>query len=178
MKFLQNLTAAAADQGLPLQWRTPTGFPWINRYYKQETKQVRLFLHRLGLFRVLLTTGEEGAEPKINRRKAKNGVAPNCVHACDAAHLMRTVNAAVAEGITSIATVHDSFGCLPSRAARFRKIILEQFVRMYEGHDVLAEVLTQARADLSGNTKRMPSALPQYGALDLKKVLDAEFAFA
>jgi DNA-directed RNA polymerase len=127
-------------------------------------------------FRVLLTTGEE--EPKIDRRKANNGVAPNFVHACDAAHLMRTVNAAVAEGITSIATVHDSFGCLPSRAARFRKIILEEFVRMYEEHDVLAEVLTQARADLSRNTKRMPSAPPQYGALDLKKVLDAEFAFA
>jgi DNA-directed RNA polymerase len=108
-------------------------------------------------FRVLLTTGE-GHHPEIDRRKAKNGVAPNFVHACDAGHLMRTVNAAVAEGITSIATVHDSFGCLPSRAARFRKIILEQFVRMYEEHDVLAEVLTQARADLSGNTKRMPTA--------------------
>ena len=102
----------------------------------------------------------------------------NCVHACDAAHLMRTVNAAVAEGITSIATVHDSFGCLPSRAGRFRKIILEEFVRMYETHDVLAEVFAQARADLGRNTKRMPSAPPQYGALDLKKVLDAEFAFA
>jgi DNA-directed RNA polymerase len=177
-EFLQNLTVAAADEGLSLQWMTPAGFPWINRYYKQETKQVRLFLHRLGLFRVLLTTGEEGAEPKINRRKAKNGVAPNCVHACDAAHLMRTVNAAVAEGITSIATVHDSFGCLPSRAERFRKIIREEFVRMYEEHDVLAEVFAQARADLSRNTKRMPSAPPQYGSLDLKEVLSAEFAFA
>jgi DNA-directed RNA polymerase, mitochondrial len=147
-------------------------------YYKQEAKQVRLFLHRLGLFRVLLTTGEEEAEPKINRRKAKNGVAPNCVHACDAAHLMRTVNAAVAEGITSIATVHDSFSCLPSRAGRFRKIILEEFVRMYETHDVLDEVFARARADLGRNRKRMPSAPPQYGALDLKKALVAEFAFA
>jgi DNA-directed RNA polymerase len=91
---------------------------------------------------------------------------------------MRTVNAAVAEGITSIATVHDGFGCLASRAARFSNIILEQFVRMYEEHDVLAEVLNQARADFSGNTKRMPSAPPQYGSLDLKEVLSAEFAFA
>ena len=178
MKFLQDLTLAAADHGLSLQWMTPTGFPWINRYYKQETKQVRLFLHRLGLFRVLLTTGEEGAEPKINRRKARNGVAPNCVHACDAAHLVRTVNAAVADGINSITTVHDSFGCLASRAERFRKIIRVEFVRMYEEHNVLAEVFAQARADLSGNTKRMPTASPEYGSLDLKKVLSAEFAFA
>jgi len=177
MKFLQLLAAAMADEGLYLQWTTPAGFPWANRYYTQKTKQVRLYLHNLGVsFRVLLTTGEE--EPKIDRRKANNGVAPNFVHACDAAHLMRTVNAAVAEGITSIATVHDSFGCLPSRAGRFRKIIREEFVRMYEEHDVLAQVLNQARADLSGNTKRMPSAPPEYGSLDLKKVLDAEFAFA
>ena len=36
--------------------------------------------------------------------------------------------AAVAEGITSLATVHDNFGCLPSRAERFRRIIRGQFV--------------------------------------------------
>ena len=49
---------------------------------------------------------------------------------------------------------------------------------MYVEHDVLAEVFAQASADLSRNTKRMPSAPPQYGALDLKEVLSAEFAFA
>lgn len=49
---------------------------------------------------------------------------------------------------------------------------------MYEEHDVLAEVLNQARADLGENAKRLPSAPPQYGSLDLKKVLSAEFAFA
>ena len=38
------------------------------------------------------------------------------------------VNAAVADGITSIATVHDSCGCLPAHAERFRRIIREQFV--------------------------------------------------
>ena len=31
----------------------------------------------------------------------------------------------------AIATVHDSLGCLPSRAERFGSIIREQFVRMY-----------------------------------------------
>jgi len=60
---------------------------------------------------------------------------------CDAAHLLRTVN----EGTTSIATVHDSFGYLPSRAGRLRKIIREEFVWMYEEHEVLAAVLEQAR---------------------------------
>jgi hypothetical protein len=75
---------------------------------------------------------------------------PEIVHACDAAHLLRTVNAAVSEGITSIAAVHDSFGCLPPRATRFHKIIRNELVRMYEEHDVLREVRDQACADLDG----------------------------
>jgi hypothetical protein len=44
---------------------------------------------------------------------------------------------------------------------------------------VLAKVLEQARKDLiEPNTKRMPSARPSRGSLDIKDVLDAEFAFA
>jgi DNA-directed RNA polymerase, mitochondrial len=63
---------------------------------------------------------------------------------------MLTVDAAVAEGIKSIATVRDSFGCLPSHAERFRRIIREQFVRMYQEHDVLREVLDWGRGDVEG----------------------------
>jgi hypothetical protein len=73
MKFLQLLATAMADEGLHLQWTTPASFPWANRYYKQKTTQVKLYLHSLGVpFRVLLTTGE-GHHPKIDKRKAKNG---------------------------------------------------------------------------------------------------------
>ncbi len=103
-------------------------------------------------------------------------MAANFVHACDAAHLMLTVNAAVAEGITSIATVHDSFGCLPAHAERFRQIIREQFVRMYEENDVLAQVLEEARKDLKD--PKGPPALPKQGSLKIEKVMDAEYAFA
>ena len=91
---------------------------------------------------------------------------------------MLTVNAAVAAGITSIATVHDSFGCLPAPAERFRRIIREQFVKLYEEHDVLAEVLERVRKDLGENAKHLPIEPPKQGSLDIKQVLDAEFAFA
>jgi DNA-directed RNA polymerase len=131
MEFLQSISTAMSEAGLYPQWTTPAGFPWTNRYYKPKTDQIRLYLDSFGgmSFRVLLATGEE---PEIDKKKAKNGIAANFVHACDAAHLMLTVNAAVSEGITSIVTVHDCFGCLASRAERFRKIIREEFVRVYE----------------------------------------------
>ena len=154
MKFLQKLARAVADNGKPLGWVSPVGLPWSNRYHKKKIKQVRLWLQDRQHTIKLATDCSD-----IDRDDAARGASPNFVHACDAAHLLRTVNAAAAEGITSIATVHDCFGCLPSRAERFRKIIREQFVRMYEENDVLAQVLEQARKDLNEpNTKRMPSA--------------------
>jgi DNA-directed RNA polymerase, mitochondrial len=173
MAFLQSLARALAFEDKPVRWTTPAGLPWINRYHKSLIKPVRLWLHEFGVNTVSLA---DGYEQKIDRNKAANGVAPNFVHALDAAHLMLTVNAAVAEGITSIATVHDSYSCLPSQAARFRKIIREEFVRMYEKHDVLDEVYEQACDDLG--VERLPFGLPDRGPLDIKAVLDAEYAFA
>ena len=52
-------------------------------------------------------------------------------------------------------------------------------MRMYEEHDVLAEVLEWAREDLGEpNTKRLPSGPLQKGPLNINEVLKAEFAFA
>jgi hypothetical protein len=42
----------------------------------------------------------------------------------------------------------------------------------------MAEVLEQARADLGENAKGLPDEPPQYGELDIKPVLDPEYAFA
>jgi DNA-directed RNA polymerase, mitochondrial len=87
------------------------------------------------------------------------------------------INAAVAEGITSIATVHDSFGCLAAQAERFRRVIREQFVQMYAKNDVLAQVLAEARDDLK-DPKGLPDKPPERGSLDIEQVLEAEYAFA
>jgi DNA-directed RNA polymerase len=92
--------------------------------------------------------------------------------------LLLTVLAGVREGITQFALVHDSFGCLPSQAARFQGIIRETFVEMYETHDVLAEVLQRATCDLiEHDSSRLPSAI-EYGNLNIKEVLNAKYAFA
>lgn len=88
------------------------------------------------------------------------------------------VNVPVSEGITSLATVHDSFGCLPSQAKRFREIIREQFVKMYQDYDVLAEVFERARADLKDKTLLPETPSKWYGTLNIEDVLDAEYEFA
>jgi DNA-directed RNA polymerase len=114
MKHLQKLARAMAHEAKPLSWTTPVGIPWINRYHDPKIKRVTLWLQEGGVSVRTRQHLADGFENEINKDKAANGVAPNFVHALDAAHLMLVTNAACAEGITSIATVHDSFGCLPS----------------------------------------------------------------
>jgi DNA-directed RNA polymerase, mitochondrial len=172
-QFLRALANAATNADKPLRWTTPVGIPWINRYHSPIYKPIKLRLQaRATLYATKRAVGEQ---PQIDKAKAANAAAPNFVHACDAAHLMVTVNAAVADGIKSIATVHDSFGCLPSQAERFRHIILEQFVKMYQEHDVLAEVLAEAQRDVGG--QKLPPK-PEPGDLEIEEVLKAQFAFA
>jgi DNA-directed RNA polymerase len=174
MAFLQGCARALAHESKPLSWTTPTGLPWCNRYNVSDVKRIELWLSDT---RVQMMVAE-GHKAEIDKDKSANGVAPNFVHSLDAAHLLLTTNACVAEGITNIATVHDSFGCLAPQAGRFNEIIREQFVQMYEEHDVLAEVLKAAWRDLTvHNWHRLPP-VPEYGSLDLKEVLNAKFAFA
>jgi DNA-directed RNA polymerase len=125
MVFLQKAAKALAHEGKPLSWVTPTGLPWCNRYHVKTMEKVHLWLHDRGV-QLRIATGDQ---PTIDKTKSANGVAPNFVHALDAAHLSFVAAAAAREGITALATVHDSFGCLPSRARRFNQIIREEFVR-------------------------------------------------
>jgi DNA-directed RNA polymerase len=178
MAFLQSAARALAHEGKPLTWTTPAGIPWINRYHEATTERVSLWLNDNGVKTPIKMKVAVGEEKEISKEKASSGVAPNFVHACDAAHLLLTVGAAAAEGITDIATVHDSFGCLASRATRFNAIIRETFLRMYEEHDVLAELLASAQAQLTeANHHKLPG-LPERGTLDLKEILRATYAFA
>lgn len=174
MGFLQDIARALSHEGKPVRWTTPAGLPWVNAYFEPQCVRVRLWLHDASVTMKLAT----GDTREVDRNKSANGVAPNFVHACDAAHLMLTVNAAVEDGIRNIATVHDSFGCLAPMATRFNEIVREQFALMYIQHDVLAEVLEQSKCDLTEhNWHRLPEQVGR-GNLNIEEIKHAPFAFA
>jgi len=182
MEFLQDLAGALAHEGKPLEWTTPIGLPWSNRYHKSTVERVNLWMHDAGVKIRYQPRVATGYKKDIDRKRAKNGSAPNFVHACDASHLLLSVLAGVREGITSFALVHDSFGCLPSQAARFQGIIRETLVEMYEQHDVLTEVLERAKSDLNEHNDRLNELAEMRaeltGTLNIKEVLNARYAFA
>lgn len=178
MGFLQKLARLLAHERESVTWTSPVGLPCINRYHEPLMERVELWMYDKGVRVRVRTDVAVGDDIEINKEKAANAVAPNFVHSCDAAHLLRVASAHHAERGGPIATVHDSFGCLPSRARRFNQVIREQLAAMYSEHDVLAEVLEQAKRDLmSANHHKLPT-VPEYGDLKLSGILDATYAFS
>jgi len=176
MRFLQTLARATAHEGKPLIWHTPLGLPVVLRYPEYESSKVTLFLHDKGVkLRKEVRTQEE--TKGIDKARAASAVAPGFVHSMDACHLQQVVRLANAEGINSVALVHDSFGCLPTDAGRFRKIIQEGFQWLYCQHDVLNDIRSETLDQLDTNGHRIPE-LPDYGTYDCNQILEAEYAFA
>ena len=62
----------------------------------------------------------DGFKPGILKRKSMNAAAPNFVHALDASHLIRVVNAAASEGITPFS--HTRVPWLVARFNQFERI--------------------------------------------------------
>jgi DNA-directed RNA polymerase len=163
-KAMEWCRACAADR--VIEWRTPSGLPWANRYL--EPNKLRVLLYTQG--RIWKPTIAEGFTTKIRRGKTKNSAAANLVHALDAAHLVRTVSACIPAGIRTIAAIHDTFACLAPQAFNFHQIIRQEFLRMYTEHDPLSElreIVSRAAPDIP--------ALPEYGNFDLSQVLGAAY---
>lgn len=176
MKFLQSIAKAYSHEGKPVTWETPLGFPVMMRYPKMEEKRVNLtLLDRSVKRRVSPLSLVE--TPEIDKTKASNGIAASFTHSMDATHLQMVVLAAKEAGINSIALVHDSFGCLPNDASRFREIIKRTFVELYTENDVLQDILDKTYDTLE-TSKHKLSPVPHKGSLDLSLVMQAEYAFA
>lgn len=177
MLFLQGVAKTMAHEGKHVTWTSPSGLPCINRYNVSTTERLTLYTHIKGVkvkHQTLTATGEEAT---VDKDRASQGIAPNFVHSHDAAHVHLVARACAAEGI-ELATVHDSFACLPSRAIRMNAVLREQLVAMYEDKNLLQEARDRAYCALTPTGQQRLPIPPQQGALDVRQVLAAEFAFA
>lgn len=147
-----------------VMWVTPTGFPVVQVYWEESVHQINTKLCGRQKLQVRAPTG------KPDKRRHRNGIAPNFVHSLDASHLTRVAVALRAAGIRDMHMVHDDFGVRPADAERLYHIIRDEFVRMYSETDPLA-----------GFRARYPTAcgpLPERGSLDLAGVYRSPFFFS
>lgn len=176
MGFLRQLAKALAHENKVVVWLTPVGVPWINRYHDATTQRVCLWLSDKGTKIPFNVSVPNGWQKQVNKTRAANGIAPNFVHALDASHLMMTVNSLNEKGITDIALVHDSFGVHAPNASMLRDVLRSEFVRLYTEYDPLNDIL-DSNKDRVSNPSRLPRPVVK-GPLDIKEVLNAEYAFS
>lgn len=176
MDFLVDIASQYAHESKPVFWNTPLGFPVMMLYPQMSKSRVKLMLYDKGIKTRIDANSSYDNYSHINKDKAKDAVAPNFVHSMDACHLMMVLLACKADGINSVALVHDSFGCLPNDAPRFRDIIRGTFRQMYEQHDVLEE-FRQVALEILDDPSKVPP-VPAKGTLDLSLIEKSDYCFA
>jgi DNA-directed RNA polymerase len=103
-------------------------------------------------------------ETTINESKQKTGAAPNVVHSLDAVHLTMCVH----DAPYAATVVHDSFGCHAGNMGHMFYHVREKFVELYQA-EPLENILGQLNSlDL----------IPEKGKLDVRDVIESDFAFA
>ncbi len=146
-----------------ISWVTPSGFPASQAYYEAEVHRIKTRLH--GPAQITVLTETDTPDPY----RHSSGLAPNFVHSMDAAHLHLTTAAASQRSIDALAMIHDDYGTHAADAEALYQCIREQFVKMYEEHDPIA--------DFEKKYPCVPSA-PTKGTLDIREVLQSAYFFS
>jgi DNA-directed RNA polymerase, mitochondrial len=180
MDWLQEIAGLLSGEGKAVVWRTPTGFPVVNAYYKPKIERVELFLfdRALEIPKRVVPRVKVGDTNELLKRKQRSSISPNFVHSLDSAHLQKVVLKAKEEGITNFLLVHDSFGCLPSDMPRFVNIVKETFVDLYEKHDPLLSLYYETLETLSEKGRKKLKEPPAKGSFELGEVKESLYAFA
>lgn len=173
MKWLQDAATLAAKEELPVCWTTAVGFPVMQAYNSVVARRVKTAINGA---RVRLLMNEE--QDALDKRKQSQGISPNFVHSCDAAHLMLTVVRGVESGLKSFAMIHDSFGTTAGETELFFMTVRKAFIEMYEETAVLERFRDELAAQLSDKARAKLAELPKRGSLSLAAVAESRFCFA
>lgn len=172
MKWLQEAAQLAAKEELPVRWVTPVGFPVVQAYPALQERRIETAINGT-IVRLLMNKELE----KLDKRKQGQGISPNFVHSCDAAHLMLTVARATEEGLSNFSMIHDSFGTTAGDAEAMFRIVREAFVEMYTEVPVLESFRDDIASQLSPKAREKLKPLPLRGTLDLSQVVDSRYCF-
>lgn len=197
MELLQNMAGILARANLPVGWVTPMGFPVLNAYYKPEFRQIKTLLWNKALNApaTYQPKVQTGFSKELNAYKQRSSISPNFIHSFDAAHLQLVVKNCTQVGINSFLLIHDSFAALPNHMDEFSMVVRRSMVEMYEDRDPLEDLMDGARKALvtkaeattdEAEAKKLAKLLkeldklmiPPQGALDLKSILESQYAFA
>jgi DNA-directed RNA polymerase len=181
-RFLQECAGAVAKAGHDVAWLSPSGFLVCQILRKRDSAFDVRIRSRVtgegGRYTSNLHFHRDSDTPDV--RKSKSSIPPNFVHALDAAHLVRVIGRAEADGI-AIGAVHDAVRVRPGDAARLQRILLEELAALHRV-DLLADFRDQLAARFPAAARKLPNIErlreKHPGHLDPDEIVDAKFAFA
>ena len=171
MDYIKDVADIYADHQRHMEWVTPTNWVVLQQY--SEMQQKRIKTHISG--EVVSLSFPKERDNSVHRHRTGLGSSPNFIHSLDAAAMTKTINKATTLGIQDFAMVHDSYGTHSSSMPKLSEVLREEFVNMYEQHDVLTDLRQHAISVLG--TEDIPHP-PSKGNLDLRKVLESPYFFA
>ncbi len=167
MAWLQTTSDRLARAGVAFDWSTPTGARVRQAYHEHTRVRLRTLVGDLILW-------DENPSATLSIRKQALGSAPNVIHSFDAAHLTMTVNAGAANGITSWAMIHDSYGTHAGLTTRLAGLLREQFVIIYK-----QDWLTMIKEDIAAYAPHVVvDDPPARGSFDIEQVRHASYFFS
>lgn len=172
MAWLQEVASTLSDSGHPFRFTTPTGNLVQQSYYHLNRRLVHTLVGQVVLW-------DEDRTGGLQSRKQMLAAAPNLIHAFDASHLARTVNATAAffNEPVSFSMIHDSFGTHPDRLDDLSRILRKEFVSIYQDN-----WLDRIEMEVRGYAPEVP--IPSYrdfltlGDFDVSEAERSEFFFA
>lgn len=173
MDWLKETAKVAAKENLPINWTSPAGLPVQQVYRKFNNKRLNFQVKGI---RVRLSIGEAD-ESKLDARRQTQGIAPNFIHSCDAAHLMKTINLCTGAGLNSFAMIHDSFGVHAADTETMNQELRVAFVQQYRG-DVITDFFEEIKQQLPPEVWDDLPEPPTLGTMDLDSVMRSDFFFA
>lgn len=183
MNWLQGVAKVLSKEELPINWTTPDGFVVHQTYLDLKLKKISTYIDgsvipnasvsNKTFSKLTLSIVEE--TDKVSVHQQRNGIAPNFVHSLDATAMRMTVVAAKKRGINSFAMIHDSFGTTAAKTSELARILREEFVGIYENHNVLEEFREEVSQILE---KGELDLVPEFGDLEITDVLNSQFFFA
>ena len=171
MDYITQIATEYGKYNTIMEWKTPTGFPVQQRYFKKKTRQCKVHL-----IDQVVKVDYDDEVAVIDSRRYKSSSSPNFVHSMDACALTLTVNRCREAGILDFAMIHDSFGTYSPQMSLMSECLRESFVELYTSKDWLHELWIEAKRKLPTDAN-LPLP-PKKGNLNLKEVLSSKYFFA
>ena len=166
MDWLQSVAEACEERGVAFRWTAPSGWPVMQEYRKPQRRRIRAMLG--GRIRRLSLRKHIGP---IDKRRQRQGAAPNFVHSADAAVMAHAVSTWPGPPLSAI---HDSFAVHAPYVPQLLQHLRDTVADVILGKDILSDTKREVESYLG---VVLPDP-PRLGTIDPGEVRESKNLFS